>query len=165
MKKNRRGISMKEKEKEKDIIMKMEMLERVIGQLYKIYAKKFPPDYSFWIQLSREEEEHARLVKELEKEVRQGNLTFDDQRFKVNAIQTTIQYIQKKINQANDSSMTEQDAYHIALDIENGLLEKNFFKTFKADQPGLKDVLNKLILDTAEHRNRINQKKNNSVSS
>ncbi len=156
---------MKEKEKEKDIIMKMEMLERVIGQLYKIYAKKFPPDYSFWIQLSREEEEHARLVKELEKEVRQGNLTFDDQRFKVNAIQTTIQYIQKKINQANDSSMTEQDAYHIALDIENGLLEKNFFKTFKADQPGLKDVLNKLILDTAEHRNRINQKKNNSVSS
>jgi len=65
--KNRRGISMKEKEK--DIIMKMEMLERVIGQLYKIYAKKFPPDYSFWIQLSREEEEHAKVVKELEKEV------------------------------------------------------------------------------------------------
>jgi len=34
MSKNTRGISMKEKEK--DIIMKMEMLERVIGQLYKI---------------------------------------------------------------------------------------------------------------------------------
>jgi len=165
MSKNRRGISMKEKEEEKDIIMKMEMLEKVIGQLYKIYAKKFPSDDSFWIQLSREEEEHAKLVKELEKEVKQGNLTFDDQRFKVHAIQTTIQYVQKKINQANDSSMTERDAYHIALDIENGLLEKNFFKTFKADQTGLEDVLNKLIHDTAEHRNRINQKKNNSIAS
>ena len=163
MSKYRRDISMKEKEK--DIIMKMEMLERVIGQLYKIYAKKFASDYSFWIQLSREEEEHAKLVKELEKEVKQENLTFDNQRFKVNAIQTTIQYVQKKIKQANDSSMTERDAYHIALDIENGLLEKNFFKTFKTDQAGLKDVLNKLIHDTAEHRNRINQKKNNSIAS
>lgn len=153
------------KEKEKDIIMKMEMLERVIGQLYKIYARKFASDYSFWIQLFREEEEHAKLVKELEKEAKQGNLTFDNQRFKVNAIQTTIQYVQKKIDQANDSSMTERDAYHIALDIENGLLEKNFFRTFKADQAGLKEVLNKLIHDTAEHRNRIKQKKNNNIAS
>ncbi len=79
----------------------------------------------------------------------------------MNAIQTTLQYVYKKINQARDSSIVEQDAYNVAWDIENGLLEKNFFKTFKADQPGLKGVLNKLIHDTDEHRNRIQNRRAN----
>lgn len=152
---------MEGKGKEKDIIMKMEMLERVIGQLYKTYAIRFTGDYQFWIQLFKEEEEHAKWVKKLEIDVEQGNLYFDGKRFKLNAIQTTISYIQKKINQATGNSMTEQDAYHIAWDIENGLLEKGFFKTFKSDQPGLKDVLNKLIHDTQEHRDRIQNRRAN----
>jgi rubrerythrin len=152
---------MEQRDTGKNVIMKMEILERVIGQLYRTYAKKFPSEYSFWMQLSNEEEEHAGLIKDLGIEVKRSNLSFNNKRFNINAIQTTILYIQKKISQARDSSMTEQNAYNIAWDIENGLLEKNFFKTFKTDQPGLKNVLTKLIHDTEEHRNRIIQKKNN----
>jgi len=152
---------MEAKGKERDIIMKMEILERFIGQLYKTYAKKFSRDSQFWMQLSKEEEEHANCIKELNMEVVHGNLSFDEKRFKLKAIQTTIQYIQKKIKQSIDSQITEQGAYITAWDIENGLLEKNFFKTFKTDQHSVKGVLNKLIHDTEEHRNRIQNRRDN----
>ena len=35
------------KDRSKNIIMKMEMLEQVIGQLYKIFFQQFNEDYSF----------------------------------------------------------------------------------------------------------------------
>ena len=145
--------------KAKEIISNMKIIERDIGQLYKIYARIFPSDFSFWIQLSKEEEEHASLVEYLAKELQEGNISFDEKRFKLNAIQTTIRYIQKKIIQANNKDLTEKEAYSIAWDLENGLLEKSFFRTFQADNIQIKEVLKKLNNDTEEHRNRINKKK------
>ena len=150
-------------EKIKDIISKMEMLERVVGRLYKIYADSFQADSSFWVQLSKEEEDHAGMIKELEKEVQNSNLSFDETRFNLNAIQTTIRYVQQKIKQANDGLLTAQEAYNIAWDIENGLLEKNFFQTFQTDNHRLRVVLKKLITDTTEHRNRVNRQKNKNI--
>jgi len=73
-------------EKIKDIISKMEMLERIVGQLYKVYVDSFQADSSFWVQLSKEEEDHAGMIKELEKEVQNSNLSFDETRFNLNAI-------------------------------------------------------------------------------
>jgi len=146
-------------EKIKDVILKMQILEQVIGQLYEVYAGLFSTDYSFWVQLSKEEEEHANLVENLAKDLQDGNISFDDRRFKLNAIQTTIRYVQQKINQANNKELTKKEAYSIAWDLENGLLEKSFFKTFQADNIRLKEVLKKLNNDTEEHRNRINKKK------
>lgn len=150
---------MKRHEEIRDIFMKMEMLERIVGQLYKRYANYFPNEYRFWIQLSQEEEEHARLVKDLGEKVKKANIAFREDRFKINAIQTTIQYVQRRIKEAIDQKVSEQDALNIAWDIENGLLEKDFFKTFTADQASLKDVLNRLIHDTEEHRDKIHNKR------
>ena len=152
-------------EKIKDIISKMEMLERIVGQLYKVYVDSFQADSSFWVQLSKEEEDHAGMIKELEKEVQNSNLSFDETRFNLNAIQTTIRYVQQKIKQANDGLLTAQEAYNIAWDIENGLLEKNFFQTFQTDNHRLRVVLKKLITDTTEHRNRVNRQKNKNIFS
>lgn len=155
----RKGFIMME-EKVKEIISKMEMLERFIGQLYKTYARIFPANYSFWTELSQEEEQHAKLVNDLKKELENSNIFFDKRRFNFNAIQTTIQYIQRKIRQANDGLINEQEAYNVSWDIENGLLEKNFFRTFTSNQNEVKRILDKLLHDTEDHRNRINKKKN-----
>ena len=155
----RKGFIMME-EKVKEIISKMEILERVIGQLYKTYAKIFPANYSFWTGLSQEEEHHAKLVNDLKKKLENGNISFDIQRFNLSAIQTTNQYIQKKIQQANDGLINEQGAYNAAWDIENSLLEKNFFRTFTSKQNEVKRILDTLLHDTEDHRNRINKKKN-----
>lgn len=146
-------------EGEKDVIMKMEMLENVISQLYKKYAERFSQDRQFWAQLSLEEVGHAKWVKELGEQSKKKNLTFDKGRFKVNAIQTTIEYIQKKIKQATSDLITEKEAFYIAWDIENGLLEKEFFKTFESDQLELKKILEKLLRETKDHRYRIGLKK------
>lgn len=153
---------MEAKEKEKNIIANMEKLEQVIGQLYKIFSLHFDRDDSFWMQLSKEEQNHAKLLKELGNEMKQGKLFLSTERFNIEAVQTTIRYVQKRINQARNHLVAEQDAYHIAWDIENGLLEKIFFTTFKTDEIALKAVLEKLIRDTQEHRNRIRERKQHS---
>ena len=87
---------MEAKEKEKNLMAKMEMLEQVIGQLYKIFSRQFDRDDSFWMQLSKEEQHHAQLIKDLREKVKQGTLSLSTERFKVEAILTTIRYIQKR---------------------------------------------------------------------
>ena len=152
---------MEAKEKEKDMMAKMEMLENVIGQLYKIFSRQFDREDDFWMQLSKEEQNHAKLIKELGIELKQGKFFLRAERFKIEAVQTTIRYVQKRINQVHHYRISEQEACHIAWDIENGLLEKNFFITFETDQPALRKTLKKLIYDTREHRNRIRERKQN----
>ncbi len=150
-------------ERSKDIISKMEMLERVIGQLYKVYARIFPSHYSFWIQLVQEEELHAKLLSELKKETQYGKIFFDEKRFSLNAIQTTIRYVMQKITQANNNALTEQEAYNIAWDIENGLLEKNFFQNFKTNDNFIANILKNIIDDTEKHRNKLSEKRNKNL--
>jgi len=131
--------------------------EKVISQLYKEYARKFPEQKDFWSKIAKEEIEHASWIFKLCSQVKKGSLYFKEGRFKAETIKTSIDYLKDRITEAQNKKMSAKNALSVARDLENGLIEKKFFEVFEPDCREMKQVLLDLAAATREHRNRIEE--------
>ena len=129
--------------------------EKVIGQLYKEYARKFPEQKNFWSKIAREEIEHASWIFKLRSKIKKGSLYFKEGRFKMEAIKTSLGYLKSQITEAQNNKISAKNALSVARDIENGLIEKKFFEVFEPDCREIKQVFLDLATATREHSNRI----------
>ena len=132
--------------------------EETIGDLYTAFANRFPDDREFWAELSDEEYAHADWVRALAGRVEGGELTINEGRFSTKALENSMNYIKGWIKQAESEEITLLYALSIAKDIENALLDKNFFEVFEADSEDMANVLNALIEASGEHRDRVLEK-------
>lgn len=139
-------------------LREMEMMaehEETIGKLYDSYAEKLPEYGHFWTTLADEERTHAAWIRELRKKAEDGSLEFDKGRFRIEAIQTSIRYIEDWTRQAQREQVTMLHALAIAADIENALIDRKFFEVYEPDSEDLKDVLKSLEEASREHRDRV----------
>ncbi|NQT07041.1 MAG: hypothetical protein HQ575_05825 [Candidatus Omnitrophica bacterium] len=137
------------------VVEAMAKREEMIGQIYTIFAKKFPEHKNFWTQIAKEEDEHARLLRTITINIMEGSLSLTEERFEKERLAYSMDYIQDRLASAENVEGNMTDALKIALDIEDSLVEKGFLKIFKGDAPRLKEILNSLILATEVHRERI----------
>ena len=129
--------------------------EKVIGQLYKEYARKFPEQKNFWSKIAREEIEHASWIFKLRSKIEEGSLYFKEGRFKMEAIKTSLGYLKSQITEVQNNKISAKNALSVARDIENGLIEKKFFEVFEPDCREIKQVFLDLATATRDHSNRI----------
>jgi len=129
--------------------------EKVISQLYKEYARKFPEQKVFWSKISAEEVEHASWIINLHSQAEKGSLYFKEGRFKIEAIETSLEYVKSQITEAQNNKISAKNALSVARDLESGLIEKKFFEVFEPDCREIKQVLLNLAAATREHYNRI----------
>ena len=129
--------------------------EETVSRLYKAYAKKFPELSHFWSQLSREEEEHADNLKRLFSKVREGSLSFKQDRFNPQAIRTLTHHLEQTLNTVQNEGMSLRSALRTALDIEDALIEKNYFGVFVDDAKELKDTFLNMQSELEKHKKRI----------
>ncbi len=130
--------------------------EEAIGNLYAAYAEKLPEHEEFWTDLSREEMDHASWVREFRKKVEEGVSEIREGRFRVPAIETSIQYVNGYAQDARTRQISLLGALSIAADLENALLEKDFLDVYETDDEELKNMLNSLRNATAAHRQKVN---------
>lgn len=129
------------------LILNME----TIGELYKLYAVKFPMHNEFWILLASEATDQVNWIHKLQNEIKNGSVYFNTDkfnvdRFNIDAIQSVLKYLQQKIAEIKDEEIDMVSASALALDIEKSILEKKFFDIFEVDSTELKH----LFLDLAE---------------
>jgi len=129
--------------------------EKVIGQLYKEYARKFPEQKGFWLKIAAEEIEHASWIFKLRSQAEKDLLYFKEGRFKTEAIETSLEYVKSQITEAQYNKISAKNALSVARDLESGLIEKKFFEVFEPDCREIKQVLLNLAAATREHYNRI----------
>ena len=129
--------------------------EKVIGQLYKEYARKFPEQKDFWLKIAAEEIEHASWIFKLRSQAEKDLLYFKEGRFKTEAIETSLEYVKSQITDAQNNKISAKNALSVARDLESGLIEKKFFEVFEPDCREIKQVLLNLAAATREHYNRI----------
>jgi len=132
--------------------------ELAIKQLYEFYAKTFPEEASFWLSIASQEKEHAEALLSLKEKLDDINVYFDEKRFTPEAIQSTKDYIDERIKYVIDNKIDILTALSIARDLENSLIERNYFKVFESDTPEIKNVLKKLETETLKHRKMVEDK-------
>lgn len=129
--------------------------ERLLAELYKIYAEKFPKFKDFWSNLVSDEINHAHMIEGFYSEVKKGNILFSSERFREEPIEGIIVHVQKKKVEAFKKSITIKGALSVAFEIENGMIEEKCFDVFWETSKELKDVFSKIKKETIEHRNKV----------
>lgn len=127
--------------------------EESIASLYKEYGNFFDDD--FWISLSQDELKHAGWIRYFKQKLSENTFYFDENRFKVEAINSSIKYIEEEMRLVKNKEITEIKAHSTALWIENALLESKVYELFESDTVELKNLLNNLNSETERHKKKI----------
>lgn len=133
------------------ILELMAQNEAAVAQLYAHYAQHFPQLNDFWTKLSKEEVEHAKIIRGLIPHVQQKTVFFNQDRFPRAAIESTLKYVSQEVARLKREKIPLMKALSIAFQIESSLIEKKYFGVFEGDNFKLKTLLNELRLATKRH--------------
>jgi rubrerythrin len=131
--------------------------EEAIGRLYALFARKFPEHAAFWRSLAREEMEHAEWIRVLYGELENGTVRIDSKRMPAQGIETSLEYV-TLLGYHGRQEISEARAFAIALQIENSMIEQDFFKVWDGDDEELRKIFEQLVEDTTRHRERLRER-------
>jgi len=145
------------KEYQKNILNLLIEHEAEIGKLYAVYADKFQEYKEFWSELSKEEEKHANWIKDLAKMIEDGKVFFDQKRFNLEAISSSLTELKTNILKSKHDDVLLINALSAAYYYEMALIERKFFEVFDTDSAELKNVLFNLSEETIKHQKKIKE--------
>lgn len=137
------------------IIQQLITQEKLLSKLYAIFADKFPTHADFWTKLSREEENHARLVEKLRQAEQKGLVFFEEGKINIYSLKTFIDNLEKLVQKLEESELTLRSAYAYAVDYETALIEQNVFTHFVPGNAKVKNALKILQSETLKHIERM----------
>jgi len=113
------------------ILMLVHELEKTLRGVYMQFSDKFPEHNDLWNILIKEEQEHADAAQKLYQLTYEGQSLFDEGGIKAEAIQSIVDYLNGISDAAQRGKYTSIKAIAITCEIENTLIEKDFFSHFK----------------------------------
>lgn len=138
----------------KSIIDAFEQNELNISQLYEIYSQKIPHKKAFWEKISKEEIRHAEEIRKINKE---EESSFVESKFHQGIIKNIFDFVQKSVKEAEEEELSHIEALKVALRVEQSFLEKKSFEIFAPNQKTVKEVLQKLNLETEVHIKKLQE--------
>ncbi len=126
--------------------------ETEIARLYEAYAAALPDHRRLWKDLSDDEASHADWIRSLIPHVEDGSLGLREGRFAAAAVETSLRYVRGRVAETSVEPPEFLKALVIALDVEDAMLERQFFDVADDDTPELRRVLNSLKSETQRHR-------------
>ena len=131
--------------------------EKEIARLYEAYSDKFPAYRSFWIELSREEIEHANWIEKLQAGIENDSEDFFVERFPVAAIECSINYVKDLVYKAEEADLQLIEALSEALHLEEALSEGKYFEVWEGDSAETKRTLTLLARSSREHYQKVKE--------
>jgi rubrerythrin len=140
-----------------EVVEAMAKNEEAVSRLYQAYADKFPAQKAFWSGLAADEMSHAALIRGLQAKMREGSLSINRDRFKIQPVRGFTAYLEREMTAAREPGMSPVNALSVALYIEESIIEQRFFEAFAADAPELNRVLADLAAATKAHLEKVRE--------
>ncbi len=125
--------------------------EEAVSRLYQAYADKFPVQKAFWSGLAADETSHAGWIRGLQAKMKEGSLSMNRDRFKIQPVRAFSGYLERELMSAREPGMSPVNALSVAQYVEESLIDQRYFEVFAADAPELKRVLADLATATNAH--------------
>ena len=145
------------KEYQENILNLLIEHEEEIGKLYAVFAEKFQDYNQFWLELSKQEENHALWIKKLSEMAEKGEVFFDQKRFNFEAIKSSLAELKNDIMENKYGDISLIKALSVAYYYETALIERKFFEVFETDSAELKHTLISLSEETIKHQKQIKE--------
>ena len=131
--------------------------ESAVMELYWLYSEKFPEHEAFWISMADDERKNTEWVKSIIEKVNQGAMDYNRDRFNIEAIRTTLNFVKSQIQAAQSQPVTLPNALGNAVGIEDSLAKRKFYELIKDDNPEGKQLYQRLQSENQRHREKLNQ--------
>ena len=138
-----------------EVIEAMAKNEEAVSRLYQAYADKFPAQKAFWSGLAADEISHASWLRGLLAKMREGSLSINRDRFKIQPVRGFTAYLERETSTAREPGMSPINALSVALYIEESFIEQRFFEVFVPDAPELKRILADLTNSSKAHLEKV----------
>ncbi len=136
-----------------NLLMNCVDLEIAASIIYKEFMTMFPSERTFWGQLAREEEDHARLY--LAGDILKVTGEYTGIRFPPAAfIKKSLEFTEQIREQIRTYPVTLKEALDMSLKLEKTIAESIVFDLPDSDNPVIRN-LRKIITDTESHVDRI----------
>src|SRR5574340_235556 len=131
--------------------------EAAIGDLYRAYAARFPSHASLFSELAAAEREHARWITGFIAEVKQRVVQAGSGTVSTEAVLDSLDAVRALTKEAPTSDLTPEQALALCSELEEALIERQFFEVAETDSPAFQALLTHLSEDTAAHRDSLRQ--------
>ncbi|MBU4268284.1 MAG: hypothetical protein KJ808_05495 [Acidobacteria bacterium] len=141
-------------------ISKIELIaeyEMAVMELYWVYSEKFPEHRTFWIDMADDERKNTEWVRSTIEQIKSGKIDYNRDRFNIEAIRTSMNFIKTQIKEALDQPVSIRTALANAAGIEDSLAKKKFYEIIKDDNPEAKALYQKFLAENQRHRDKLNQ--------
>ena len=125
--------------------------ERAIARLYQAYSSRFDEYGIFWGDLAQEELKRAACLNKLRTLLRENPAIVIVERFSVDAIRFSIDYVNELIGRAGQPNFELINALSLAKKLVESLLVKNFFEALSGDSQEAREALEFLANETERH--------------
>jgi rubrerythrin len=131
--------------------------ENEISLLYLAYADKFPGKSRLWEKLAKDEKRHSALLADLDERFDEAHNFFQISENAPAILNYIGNFIDNCFTKIHKEDFTFADALDDALCLEQSMIEKKNFEIFSTTNPEIKEVLDKLNLETEGHRRWLEQ--------
>jgi hypothetical protein len=126
-----------------------------MARLYALFADYFYESSPFWLALHDEEREHFEMMETMRMHAAEGKLTFSFDRLSAPAVYEALLYFKACFALAQRGPMPMTQAYSMALDLEDSLIERRIFEIADGDSPELAATLEMLADTYRRHARRL----------
>ena len=133
--------------------------EETLSRLYKHYSELFP-DIDLWKHLEEEEKNHAQLIHPIIRKVSDETIFFKGELESCEMIKDSLEILNLEIDKAKNKEIDLEYALMTAIEIEENMVELNFFRSMDTDAPFVEDLLRHIIMETEKHRFSLIRTKN-----
>lgn len=138
-----------------ELFVKQELL---ISKLYTLFSKRYPRYEGFWVEMSNEEHQHAKLVMRIAESDTKNEINFLPVELRSNNLSSSVIFIQGIISEFKSNiDYPIAQAVSMALLIEKGLWEKKIFQSFEGDSCEARRILDILNLEQEIHIKKLNR--------
>lgn len=128
--------------------------ERSLSRLYKLFSKKMP-ELELWPYLVEEEIKHECWIMQMIPKVVEGTIILKVLDYSAKFVREHTEMLNARIEQLKGEEIDLQKALRICVEYENYMLDRDFFGNLISDAPAIQSVIDKLIIDTENHRDEI----------
>ena len=147
-----------EKKSADEVLAMGVLFERKVAELYRLFYRKFVDDdlaTHTWYLLVLEEESHASYLESERQMLNAAPEAFGGPRFDVTILQDTLNAVDGMLERVRTDDIDLEGAVRMAMDLEDGAVETEYFGLVDVASEGLKKVLDSVLIDSRQHRNHI----------
>ncbi len=141
------------------LLKSMAEVELTVAKFYRECAQVINEDKDFWLDLVKEEKNHAKSLVKMYKIISKKQERFEKGRnFNVAAIKTFISRIEDNILRLKKGELLKKNVFYMARDIEQALLEDKISEIVRTDDVEYQTLAKNIHMQTKYHKNKINKK-------